>query len=100
LNTEFAEIRKNRIAYLKTLTNQDRVTFPMQGFSGDPKDYEIRIENRKLGAGMSITGDRPLASENLWSIRSVLAVEPFIHRHSPSRLSYPYYQSGCDPHPS
>jgi hypothetical protein len=77
-DAEFAEIRKNQIAYLKTLTNQDRVAFPIEGFSGDPKDYEIRIENRKLGAGMRITGDRPLASESLWSIRSVLAVEPFI----------------------
>ncbi len=27
---------------------------------------------------MRITGDRPLASETLWSIRSVLAMEPFI----------------------
>ena len=77
-NAEFAEIRKNQIAYLKTLTNQDRVTFPIQGFSSDPKDYDIRIENRKLGAGMRVTGDRPLASESLWSIRSVLAMEPFI----------------------
>ena len=78
LNSEFAEIRKNRIAYVKTLTNQERVAFPIEGFSSDAKDYDIRIENRKLGAAMRITGDRPLASESLWSIRSVLALEPFI----------------------
>ena len=64
--------------YTKTLANQERVFFPIEGFSGDPKDYDIRIENRKLGAGMRITGDRPLASATLWSIRSVLSVEPFI----------------------
>ena len=28
--------------------------------------------------GMRITGDRPLAKASLWSIRSVVAVEPFI----------------------
>jgi hypothetical protein len=36
------------------------------------------VENRTLGAGMRVTGDRPLASMALWSIRSVLAIEPFI----------------------
>jgi hypothetical protein len=28
---------------------------------------------------MKVTADRPLSQENLWSIRSVLAMEPFIH---------------------
>jgi hypothetical protein len=73
-----AEIRGNQIAYMKTLENQERVFFPIEGFSGDSKDYDIRIENRKLGAGMRITGDRPLVGETLWSIRSVLSLEPFI----------------------
>jgi hypothetical protein len=73
-----AEIRGNQIVYLKTLENQERVFFPIEGFGGDSKDYDIRIENRKLGAGLRITGDRPLASETLWSIRSVLSLEPFI----------------------
>jgi hypothetical protein len=27
---------------------------------------------------MRITGDRPLSSESLWSIRAVLAMEPFV----------------------
>jgi hypothetical protein len=27
---------------------------------------------------MTISGDRPLAKVSLWSIRSVIAVEPFI----------------------
>lgn len=73
-----AEIRGKQIAYTKTLENQERVFFPIEGFGGDSKDYDIRIENRKLGAGMRITGDRPLASATLWSIRSVLSLEPFI----------------------
>ena len=75
---EMAAIRGKQIAYTKTLENQERVFFPIEGFSGDPKDYDIRIENRKLGTGMRITGDRPLTGETLWSIRSVLSLEPFI----------------------
>jgi hypothetical protein len=50
----------------------------IEGFSDKTEDHQIRIENRTVGAGMSLQADRPLSSESLWSIRSVLAMEPFI----------------------
>jgi Cytochrome C oxidase, cbb3-type, subunit III len=78
-NKDLAEIRGNRIVYLKALTNQDRVTTAMQGFGDRASDYDVRIDNKKAGVGLRITADRPLQSEALWSIRAVLAVEPFIH---------------------
>jgi hypothetical protein len=81
-NADFAEIRGNQILYKKLLANQDRVATPMQGFGSEAKDFDIRIENRKSAAGMRITGDRPLQSEALWSIRAVLAVEPFVKIHA------------------
>ena len=77
-NPEFAEIRGNQVVYVKALEKEDLLETPVGGFSGRPKDNEIRIENRKVGAGMLITGDHPLVHLNLWSIRTVLAVEPFI----------------------
>ncbi len=77
-NKELAEIRGNRIVYLKTLEGQDVVTTPLEGFSDSPKDSEIRIESTKLGAGMKVSSDRPLARESLWSIRSVVAMEPYV----------------------
>lgn len=42
------------------------------------RDYDIDIENRKIGAGLRMTGSRPITRLALWSIRSVLSVEPFI----------------------
>ena len=75
---ELAEIRGNQIVYVKTLENRDIVTTPLQGFTDSPKDNDIRIENSRLGVGMRITADRPLSSESLWSIRTVLAIEPFV----------------------
>jgi hypothetical protein len=77
-NKELAEIRGNQIVYLKTLQGRDIVTTPLVGFGDTPADNDIRIENGKIGAGMRITSDRPLASESLWSIRAVLAMEPFV----------------------
>ena len=46
---------------------------------------------------MRITGDRPLSHENLWSIRTVLAIEPFIEmtidpgKEWTWKISYDYY---------
>jgi hypothetical protein len=74
-----AEIRGNRIVYLKTLANQERVATAIQGFGDRASDYDVSIENARAKVGLRITGDRPLQSEALWSIRAVLAVEPFIH---------------------
>jgi hypothetical protein len=48
-------------------------------------------------AGMTISGDRPLAKVAFWSIRSVIAVEPFIDislepgSHSAWKYDYEYY---------
>ena len=76
-------VEGNRILYLTQL--QDRETFAVNfsGLGKDPasnsaKDNDIRVENARVGAGVQITGDHPLDSIALWSIRSVLGIEPFI----------------------
>jgi hypothetical protein len=53
--------------YRKTLTWEDRVYFAIQGFGKSSDDYKTHIENKNVHAKVS-----------LWSIRSVIAVEPFI----------------------
>ena len=75
---ELAAIHGKQILYKKTLQNEERVFFPIEGFSENVKDYDIRIEQRRAGVGMRITGDRPLSRATLWSIRSVMAIEPFV----------------------
>ncbi len=77
-NKDLAEIRGNQVVYLKALANKDVMSTPMLGFGDSPKDNEIRIENHRVGAGMLIRGNRPLSYVNLWSIRTVLSVEPFV----------------------
>ena len=97
LNSELAEVRRNRFVYLKVLQNEDMVQTLLEGFSDSPQDNEIRIENQKVGAGMRITGDHPLSRLNLWSIRAVLSLEPFISTNiEPGsefswKASYEYY---------
>ena len=75
---KLGEVRSNQILYRKTLENEDRMSTTVSGFGATAKDYDIRVENRKVGAGVRITGDRPLSNLSLWSIRTVLAIEPYI----------------------
>ena len=77
-NQELAEIRGHEIVFTKALSGEDQLAVPIQGFGDSAKDAEIVIENRKVGAGVRITGDRPLVRDLLWSIRTVLAIEPYI----------------------
>lgn len=77
-NPDLAVIEGNKVVYKKTLAGEDVVSFPITGFGDTASDHEIRIENSALKAGMSIRGDKPLRSVNLWSIRSNVSVEPFV----------------------
>ena len=75
---ELAAIRASRVVYLEKLKGRDTVAFPLEGFGAEAKDHEIRIESAAAKAGMRITCDRPLDRESLWSIRTVVAMEPFV----------------------
>ncbi len=94
---EMAEIRKNQILYRKTLKGEERVYFSIDGFGKSAADYKVHIENTKASVGMTITGDHPLLKASLWSIRSVIAVEPFIDlsiepgAESQWKYDYEYY---------
>jgi hypothetical protein len=94
---DLAEIRGNQFVYVKVLQGQDRVEAPLLGYGASAKDNDIRVENRTAGAGLRFSGDHPLSHVNLWSIRTVLAVEPFISMTiEPGsefswKISYEYY---------
>ena len=79
LDPNVAAIDGKTFAYKKTLEGQERVSSPLAGFGSTPADYDFRIENHKAGIGVRIQGDQPLQNASLWSIRSVVAVEPFIN---------------------
>lgn len=75
---ELVRISGHELTFRKKLEGRETVWSEFSGFGKTPGDYRITIENGQAGAGMMITGDRPLSRENFWSIRSVLAMEPFI----------------------
>jgi hypothetical protein len=97
IKADLGAVEGDRILYRKKLEGNDVFTVNISGFGSTSQDYDIRVENSLLGAGVRIRGDRPLEKEELWSIRSILAMEPFIHLNAePGKTihwsySYLYY---------
>jgi hypothetical protein len=77
-DANLATIDGNTIAYTRPLVDRERVSFPIDGFGPAASDYDVRVENQETGAGLRIRSDRPMVRAMLWSIRSVISVEPFI----------------------
>jgi hypothetical protein len=93
----FFRLEGQRAFYVADLKDQDRATCGLQGFSTDARDYDFTVSNRAAHVQVRVVGDRPLVNATIWSIRSVVAVEPFIQvRADPGKeysWSYTYTYS-------
>ena len=93
-----AEARGKDFTYLKELQVGQSVATAMEGFRDTPRDYDIRVENRKAGIGVRQTSDRPIAKLFFWSIRTTVCPEAFIDLHAEPgqevkwRISYEFYR--------
>ncbi|MHA7830246.1 MAG: hypothetical protein ACX93O_04045 [Flagellimonas sp.] len=75
-----AEITENRIQFLKKLEGKEQVFLKeIHGSQKDPQQYKITIENKNSGAGVRITGDKPLSKLTFWSSKKTICPEPYIH---------------------
>jgi hypothetical protein len=73
-----AAAQGNRLVYAKVLEGPECFQASFTGFESTVAHHDVRIENTKVGAGVRITGDRPMSRFGYWSIRTVMAVEPYI----------------------
>ncbi len=92
-----AVARGKEFTYLKELPEGESVYTEMTGFGDSPRDYDIRVENRKVGIGVRQTSDRPLAKLVFWSIRSTVCPEAYIDlkiepgQEAKWRIDYEFY---------
>lgn len=102
-NPALAEIRGRDVVYLRALRESEVVSTPLQGFGPAAADYDFRVEHTGAGVGVRMTADRPLSNAALWSMRTTIAVEPFIAIGiDPGEeflwtLGYEYYLIGSQP---
>jgi hypothetical protein len=71
------EAKGKEVFLLKNLESESLFS-EFEGFSNDPKDYDITVINKKTGAGVRIKGDSPLVHLNFWTIKTTICPEPFI----------------------
>ena len=73
-----ATVQGNQIVFPKELKGHDTFDRKFTGFGNTAADYQIRVENHKTGAGVTIRGDRPLVDLEVWAVRTVVAAEPYV----------------------
>jgi hypothetical protein len=100
---DMVQVRAEQLVFLRELAKGESVFTELEGFGNRRKDYDIRIENRKAGAGVRITGNQPLAKLYFWSIRTTLCPEPYIQlrippgRQSKWKIAYQFYTLPASP---
>ncbi len=73
-----AEFKENKVVFIRQLAPGETVHGGnIEGFSDSPKDYDIRVENKKTGAGVRITCDKPLSRLVFWASYATLSPEPY-----------------------
>jgi hypothetical protein len=89
------QVGADRLNYLKPIDTANRMQ--LKGFSASPTDYDIRVENRKTGAGVRVTSDRPLSDMVFWTSPKTTCPEAYIHVHAERgrpmdwKITYDFY---------
>jgi hypothetical protein len=78
------EGKGRELTFLKELTGNQSAQSLLEGYGPTAKDHEIVIENKIAGAGVKITGDRPLVRINFWTRKETVCPEPYIKLEIPS----------------
>jgi hypothetical protein len=92
------ETRGKEIVVLQELQPRQTLFSELQGFGTSAKDHDFRVENRKTGAGVRQTGDRPISKLIFWSARTTVCPEAYIDlsiepgKASSWRITYEFYQ--------
>jgi len=94
---DLAVIKDNQLVFQREFSKREQVYTILQGYGSSAKDYDIKIENRKTGAGVRITGDQPLSKLVCWACPTTFTPEPYIQfRINPGesfnwKLTYEFY---------
>jgi len=73
-----AEVSGKELHYLKELPQGPAVHSELTGFGDTAKDFDFRVENRKTGASVHVTGDHALSKIDFWSPRATICPEAYI----------------------
>lgn len=96
------EIRGNEFVFLKPFEPRQTLFTEIEGFGPTAGDYGFQIENRKSGAAVRVTGDRPVLKLYFWSAPRTTCPEPYIDasaapgQETTWRIRYELYEARRD----
>jgi len=85
--------------YLKEFERRQTLQTEIEGFGETAADFDFRVENRRTGAGVHQTGDRPISKIVFWSAGITVCPEAYIDlrvepgKESSWRIAYEFYQA-------
>lgn len=74
----FAEIKDNELNFIRDLEDDDSFYLSLEGFGPELSDHHVTVENRRSGAGVSFSIDKPLHRMAFWACKTTLCPENFI----------------------
>ncbi len=77
-DTTLVELEQNKLLIKKELSEGESIFLHLDGFGDSADDNQVKILNRKTGAGVQISVDKPLQKVVFWAISSTLCPEPYI----------------------
>lgn len=99
--SDLAEVRGRDVFFLKEFQTRQTLFTEIEGFGKTAKDYDFRMENRKTGAGVHITGDKPLMKVYFWTHEKTSCPEPYIDvsaepgKESSWTTTYQFYKASA-----
>ena len=72
-------IEGKQIVYREELQPGQYVESYLTGYSNNPSDYDIVVEDTRTGVGVEQTGDNTISRFNFWSPRTAICPEAYHH---------------------
>ncbi len=84
----------NMVRWPNALVERENAQVLLHDESKPPQPFDFTVRNEKTGAGFRVTSEAPASRVNLWSIRTVMALEPYtavtVAPGAEQRWSYAY----------
>jgi hypothetical protein len=94
------EVRGREVVFLREFQPKESMFTELEGFGPTAADYGFEMEHRGTGAGVRVTGDRPVQKLYFWSALKTVCPEPYIDVSakpgvtSTWQTTYTFYQAG------
>lgn len=72
-------LKGKQLVYAREFQPRESINVDLEGFSSAAKDYDIRVENRAVRAGVRQTSDHGMSRLHFWSINTTVCPEAYTH---------------------